>query len=205
MKYFNAVKMSRALLFTACTCLFTNAAIANDWIIRTNISNINPDVATNALGLDIEADTAVSTDITYFFTPNIALNVVAVFTSHEATSTACNVAGSNSCGNFDLLPPIITGQWHFSPGANVRPYVSLGINYNIIGDETGTLDAINTDIDDTIGIAFGAGADFAINNSLAFNVDIKQLLIEADVTTALGNDKFDIDPIVISAGIAYSF
>lgn len=185
---------------------FSTVSMAQgDWIIRTNISNINPDVASNALGLDIKSDTAVSTDVTYFFTPNIAVNVVAIFTSHEAESAACNVAGSNSCGNIDLLPPIITGQWHFIPNGNIRPYVSAGINYNIFGDTTGTLDAINANVDDTVGIAFGGGVDFGITNALAINVDIKQLLIEADVTTDLGNDKFDIDPLVISAGIAYSF
>lgn len=185
---------------------FSTASLAQgDWIIRTNISNVSPDVETNALGLDINSDTAISTDITYFFTPNIAINVVAIFTSHEAESTACNVAGSNSCGNIDLLPPIITGQWHFIPNGNIRPYVSAGINYNIFGDTTGTLDAINTKIDDTIGYAIGAGVDFGITNALAINLDIKQLYIEADVTTDLGNDKFDIDPLVIGAGIAYSF
>ena len=185
--------------------LSTPSMAQGDWILRTNITNVSPDVGTNALGLDLESDAAVSVDITRFFTPNLAINVVAVFNSFEAVSAACNVAGSNSCGNIDLIPPIITGQWHFSPNANIRPYVSAGINYNIFGDTTGTLDAINTDVDDTVGYALGAGVDFGITNSLAINVDIKQLFIEIDVTTDLGNDSFDIDPLVIGAGIAYSF
>lgn len=194
-----------AMVMLLGTISSTASSAEGDWIIRTNISNINPDVSSNALGLDIKSDTAVSTDITYFFTPNIAINVVAVFTSHEAESAACNVAGSNSCGNIDLLPPIITGQWHFSPGENIRPYVSAGINYNIFGDSTGTLDAINAKVDDTLGYAIGAGVDFGITNALAINLDVKQLFIEADVTTDLGNDKFDIDPMVVSVGVAYSF
>jgi len=185
---------------------FSTASLAQgDWIIRTSISNVGPDVASNALGLDIEGDTSVSTDITYFFTPNIAINVFAIFSSLEAESTACNVAGSNSCGNINVVPPIITAQWHFMPNGKIRPYVSAGINYNIFGDTTGTLDAINTDIDDTLGYAVGAGVDFGITKSLAINLDIKQLYVEADVKTDLGNDKFDIDPLVIGVGIAYSF
>jgi len=206
MRIDNKVRMFCSGLAVLSAVTFSTTSFAqSDWIIRTNISNISPDVESNALGLDINSDTAVSTDITYFFTPNIAINVVAVFSSHETESVACDLAGSNSCGNIDLLPPIITGQWHFSPNANVRPYITAGINYNIFGDTTGTLDAINTEIDDTVGIAVGAGVDFEITNALAINVDIKQLFIEVDVTTDLGSDKFDIDPLVIGAGIAYSF
>lgn len=185
--------------------LFAQGAIANDynWIIRTNITNINPDADTNSLGLSIDDDTAVSVDITRFFTPHIAANLVAVFTSHEASSAACG--GTGSCGNFDLLPPIITAQYHFQPDADIRPYVGAGINFNRFSDETGTLAAIATDIDNEIGYVLGAGVDFGLTDSLAINVDIKKIFLDVSVSTTLGSASFDVDPWVIGAGIAYRF
>lgn len=176
---------------------------ANDynWIIRTTITNINPDADSNALDLDIEDDTSVGVDITRFFTPNIAANLVAIFTTHEAKSSACG----GSCGSFDLLPPILTAQWHFIPDGKIRPYASAGLNFNFISDETGTLDAIDTDIDNEVGYVLGAGVDYALTDTLALNFDVKYIFLEVNVDTDLGNDSFDIDPWVIGGGIAYRF
>jgi len=172
-----------------------------NWIVRTGVTHISPDAESNALGIDIEDDTSVSLDITRFLTPNLALNLVAVFTSHEVKSPACG----GSCGNFDLLPPILTAQWHFLPDSRIRPYASAGINYNIFSNETGTLDAINADIDNTFGYVLGAGVDIGLTDALAVNLDVKKIFLEADVSTDIGNDKFDVDPWVIGANIAFRF
>jgi outer membrane protein len=194
-----------ALVITTFTAGYLSVApvYAQDynWIVRTGVTHVNPDAESNALGIDIEDDTSVSLDITRFLTPNLALNLVAVFTSHEVTSPACG----GSCGNFDLLPPILTAQWHFLPEGRIRPYASAGINYNIFSNETGTLDAINTDIDNTFGYVLGAGVDVGLTETLAVNLDVKKIFLEADVSTDIGNDKFDVDPWVVGANLAFRF
>ena len=72
-------------------------------------------------------------DVSYFLTPNIALELIAATTKHD-------VDASGSTGNVDLgsvwlLLPTLTVQYHFAPTSRFSPYVGAGLNYTIFYNE----------------------------------------------------------------------
>jgi outer membrane protein len=75
-------------------------------------------------------------DVTYFFTKNIAAELI-------LGTTFANVSGEGSIeslgkvGKTWLLPPTVTLQYHFTDFGNFQPYVGAGINYTIFYNEKG--------------------------------------------------------------------
>ena len=147
-------------------------------------------------------------DLTYFFTENIAAELILGTAQHdvEAISTA---VGDIDLGDVRLLPPTLTVQYHFDGGI-VHPYVGAGINYTLFFDADPGPVADDVDYDSSIGFAFQFGMDFDITDKWFFNVDAKYLLLNTDVTvnatTALGatvGADVDINPFIGGFGIGY--
>ena len=149
-------------------------------------------------------------DGTYFFTPNLSAELIAAVTYHTVKD-AGSAAGTLPLGSVRLLPPTLTAQWHFLPQQAVNPYVGAGINYTFFyGVKGSTLPIIaSTHYSDNFGAALQAGADVRLGGNWYFNVDVKKLFLETDVTlgTAVGQvkAKVDLDPWLVGAGIGYRF
>ena len=63
-------------------------------------------------------------DITYFFTPNIAAELILTYPQKHDVEL-----GGTGIGSVKHLPPTLTLQYHFNPTGTIRPYVGLGANY----------------------------------------------------------------------------
>ncbi len=150
-------------------------------------------------------------DLTYFFTKNIAAELILGTSKHEV------VAVNTSLGNVDLgrvmlLPPTLNLQYHFYPTANLKPYAGIGLNYTIFYDEgagKGRNAAVTkVDYENKLGYAFQLGFDYKINDRLYWNVDVKKVYLKTDVDvyTNLGVDvpaKVDLNPWMFSTGIGF--
>ena len=150
-------------------------------------------------------------DLTYFFTKNIAAELILGTSKHEV------VAVNTSLGNVDLgrvmlLPPTLNLQYHFYPTANLKPYAGVGLNYTIFYDEgagKGRNAAVTkVDYENKLGYAFQLGFDYKINDRLYWNVDVKKVYLKTDVDvyTNLGVDvpaKVDLNPWMFSTGIGF--
>ena len=167
------------------------------------------------IGGDVDIDTSVvpEFDISYFFTDNIAAELILGVTPHDVMAVDTAV-GDLDLGDVTLLPPTLTLQYHFNPEGQVRPYLGAGVNYTIFFNDdlpSGTiLDGI--DYDPSFGLALQAGVDYAINERWFLNFDVKKVWINTDVTvdftTALGatvDADVDINPWVIGVGAGYKF
>lgn len=179
-------------------------ALAEDgdakWLVRTTVIGVSTDASSDVLRLDVDDTVDVALDVTYFFTPNIGIDVLATFLNTEVSAAALG-----SLGSVDLLPPIVTLQWHFAPQAQVRPYVGLGFNYNVFSNESGTLRTINANIDNTFGFVTQVGLDYMLNKKLSLNADLKYLTLDTDVSTTLGNDELELDAFIVGVGLGYRF
>ena len=82
-----------------------------------DIRTINP---AGPLVADIDIDDSVvpEIDFTYFFTPNIAAELILAVTPHDVSGTGALLG---ALGDAWLLPPILTLQYHFTPGGTVQP------------------------------------------------------------------------------------
>ncbi len=180
------------------------------WQFRLRGIVVTPDESADieTIGGDASISTAVvpELDISYFFNENWSLELILATTKHDvkAVSTA---AGDIDLGHVWLLPPTLTGQYHFT-GGNFVPYVGAGLNLTLFyGVDEGPV-ADNVDYDTTIGYALQGGFDFMLNDKWFLNADVKKLFLNTDATinatTALGatvGADVDINPWIIGFGI----
>lgn len=201
--------MKRLLLSTAAVIAFATGAQANDFkagdiLVRARaIAVVAQEDSTTNIGTTIKVDNAVvpELDFTYFFTKNIAAELIAAVTPHDV-STASGV----DAGRAWLLPPTLTVQYHFDQFETFKPYVGAGLNYtHFFNANPGSLSDVK--YDDSWGGALQAGIDFRIQDNWYANVDVKKVWI---ATTAEFNSgtivaDVDIDPVIVGVGIGYKF
>lgn len=184
----------------------TLAKQKGDLLVRLRVIHVDPDVSgTSSAGGSAEAgsDTMPELDFTYFFTDNIAVELILATTTHSV-----RVNGVASLGDVSLIPPVLTLQYHFNPKGKISPYVGAGINYTIFYDENPSSSISNVDYDDGFGWALQVGMDYAVNDRWSINFDVKKLWLETDVSVnsgAITAKGVDIDPWIFSLGIGYRF
>lgn len=170
------------------------------WMIRARGIGVIPDEdGTNALSnVDISDTVVPELDISYFFTKNIALELILAVTPHDIDIPGGNV------GDVWLLPPTLTLQYHFDMG-KFKPYVGAGVNYTVFFNEDDGI-AQDLEIDNSFGWALQAGFDYHLEGNWFFNVDVKKLWLDTDWSTSnVGGGDVDVDPWIIGVGFGYKF
>ena len=144
-------------------------------------------------------------DISYFFTPNIAAELILTYPQKQDLS----LGGVGKIGTFKHLPPTLSLQYHFAPGTSFRPYVGLGVNYTNISSVhwESAVSALKLNLDrNSFGLSAQIGADIEISKNLYLNVDIKKVQIGTTVSSN-GADigKFKVDPVLLGVGLGMRF
>ncbi len=144
-------------------------------------------------------------DITYFFTKNIAVELVLGVTPHNVKGAGA-LAGAR-IGSAWLLPPTLMLQYHFTGLGPFKPYLGVGVNYTIFFNEKAKGGFTSFDLKDTFGLALQVGADYMINDHWGINFDVKKIFLEpkVKVNNGLIAGKVKIDPWLIGTGITYRF
>ncbi len=147
--------------------------------------------------------TRPTVSLEYFLTPNWGLEVLAALPfEHEVRLNGARAA------EVKHLPPTVSVQYHFAPGAKVSPFVGVGLNYTRFFSikEKGPLAGTNLDLSDSWGAAVHAGIDVAINERWSFMADLRWISIETDAKVngaKVGTVK--IDPWVYGVALGYRF
>ena len=186
-----------------------------DWLFRLRAITVQPDESADItpIGGDVDIDASVvpEFDITYFFTDHIAAELILGVTPHDVTAVDTSL-GDVNLGDVTLLPPTLTLQYHFNPTGQLRPYIGAGVNYTLFFNEdlpSGSPLA-SIDYDSSFGLAAQAGFDYQLNERWFFNVDLKKVMINTDVTIdagALGivEADVDIDPWIFGVGFGWRY
>jgi outer membrane protein len=201
--------MKRLLITTAILASMAASASAKegDWVLRARAISVTPDesATVTVLGGGVDADTQIvpELDISYFFTDNIAAELIAATTNHNVTATA----GGQDLGDVWLLPPTLTLQYHFVNETAFKPYVGAGVNYTMFYGEESGRSITSIDYGDSFGPALQAGIDYKIDDKYSLNLDVKKIWINTDVKINGGAIRADVDlnPWVVGAGIGYTF
>lgn len=204
---------------TACVALtgvmLTGPALASDgmtddsgFMLRLRGIAVVPDEsATTTIGGDGELsnDYVPELDISYFFTKNIAAELILATTTHDAKVKGSSM-GNVDLGEVSLLPPTLTLQYHFTDLGNFKPYIGAGVNYTHFYDEDGA-NGLDVDYDDNFGVAAQVGLDYFIDENWAVNLDVKKLWLNTDVSINDGaiTGDVDIDPWIFGVGVGYRF
>ncbi|WP_371815101.1 OmpW family protein [Bradyrhizobium sp. CCBAU 51753] len=199
----------------------------NPWMIRLRVLGVLPDTAGSSVnvagaaplsspasGLSISDQVVPELDITYFFTRNVAAELILGVTRHHISGTG--TLNGLDIGKAWLLPPTLTLQYHFTDFGPLRPYIGAGINYTAFFNQS----AANTSraglavTDLHIGNQFGAavqfGFDYMLDRHWGLNFDVKKLWLRPDYSATVNNaiavtGRANIDPWLVSGGITYKF
>jgi outer membrane protein len=210
--------LSAALLILA-TTIVPNLVLTNDahatlddpFMIRGRAIAVIPrdDASITPYGgyTDIDPKFTIEVDFTYFFTENIAVELIAASPEHHASWVG--PLGEVQLGSVQLLPPTLTLQYHFREGKRFRPYVGAGINYTWFFDEE-PASGLDVKYDDSFGFALQAGMDFELTDNVFLNFDVKHIFLDTDATInagALGiiNADVKVDPWIVGVGVGYRF
>jgi outer membrane protein len=108
-------------------------------------------------------------------------------------------------GSFKHLPPTLTAQYHFLPGAGINPYVGAGVNYTLLSSVSLLGGAASLE-HDSIGLALQAGVDFKLDKNWSINLDLKKVQIRSDVKISGARaSEVKVDPLLIGVGVGYRF
>lgn len=157
-------------------------------------------------------------DFSYFFTDNIAAELIAGTSRHKVRGNLLPALGSGiEVGKVSLLPPTLTVQYHFMPKERISPYVGAGINYTLFYNEdaannpnSGGLRITDVEYKNRFGWALQAGVDVALTGNWSLNVDVKKIFLKTDVTATVNGalpvtSKVTLDPWLVGVGIGYRF
>ncbi|KGP63740.1 membrane protein [Legionella norrlandica] len=207
-------KLTGLLLMSIYSLNLSSAFADSHWLTRLRGIDVIPEASSSSISLiggsvtDISSQFAPELDFSYFFTRQVALELILATTRHSVQATD-TVLGTVDLGKVNVLPPTLTLQYHFLPEQSFNPYVGAGINYtHFYHVKNGPL-SLSTHYGDSVGPALQIGADLALNNNWLLNVDIKQVFMwsNVDVNTALGQLKTraTINPVIVGVGLGYRF
>lgn len=218
-------------------------AEAGDIVVRLRATHVSPSVSSN-LGaqtdatyggvpfsaaalygssnaeLQVDSNTIPEIDFSYYITKNIAAELILAFgTRHDVNVSGTGGAVAHNLGSVNLLPPTLTGQWHFMPDQTFDPYVGAGLAYVRAMDNGLTADATAASLGahqiridrNTFGGVLQAGFDVNLQDKWLVNFDVKKLFVNTDVELNLGGtgfkkiDSLDINPWVVSVGFGKKF
>jgi len=180
-----------------------SAQDTGNWIVRAravHLDSANKD--DTGLGLTINNKWLPEVDISYFFTPNIAAELILTYPQKQTVNST--VVGGD-IGTFKHLPPTLTAQYHFTDLGAIRPYVGLGVNYTNISSVDILDGAVNLKRN-SFGLAAQIGADFPMGGGWLLNVDVKKVQIGTKVYIGdVDQGKFKVDPLLVSVGFGKRF
>ena len=160
--------------------------------------------AATGLRSDAGYDVMPTIGVSYFFTDNLAVEVIAGTTKHTVKAKGPNT--DLKVRDTWVLPPVVSLQYHFAPAAQISPYVGAGINYMLFYGGSNK-NGFDLNIDDGFGTALQAGVDIGVSEKWALNVDVKKIFFKTDATDTKNGIKSHVtlDPWVVSAGMGYRF
>ena len=202
----------RKILFAAAALMTLSAGSVlaqeanSPWMLRAravHLDSANKD--STGLNLSVNNKTMPEVDVSYFFTPNVAAELILTYPQkHDLRSNG------NKIGTVKHLPPTLLAQYHFTQFGALKPYVGAGINYTRFS--SANFDpAVAAALDPSVkknswGGALQVGVDYALDKNWSLNFDVKKVYIQTDVRSFGAKvGTFKIDPVLVGVGVGYRF
>lgn len=193
----------------------------NPWMVRVRALGFVPQssgtvylggAAIPGSNLKVSNSIVPEIDISYFFTPNIAIEAICCVVPANVNAKG-SIAALGKLGDVVAFPPTITLQYHFTNFGAFKPYVGVGVNYTHFFKNGSGPNFSNLKVDDSWGVAGQVGFDYMIDKHWGINVDVKKILMQpnasVNLVTAGGavplSAKTKIDPWLFGAGVTYKF
>lgn len=223
--------MKKALLasvivvsLTSAVPVYAQEGEVGPWLVRLRAIDIDPNSSSTPGGLaGLPADAisaqnrwAPEIDFSYFFTKNIAVELILTYPQSQPVSLDVPGLYSGGIGNVKHLPPTLTLQYHYQ-WENFKPYVGAGINVTWFTESNLNVPfvvpgGIPLSVSKTsVGPVLQIGFDYLLTKNWYLNFDFKYVWIDTQVTNdippgpKLVNSRLDIDPCIYGIGVGYRF
>lgn len=174
-------------------------------MVRARAVHISFDNANNdgLSGIEAKDRWIPEVDFSYFFTKNIAAELVLTY-----PQTVDILSNGTQIGKIKALPPSLMAQYHFTDLGAFKPYVGLGLNYTLFMSRDNILNGAATVDQSSFGLAAQVGFDYMFTKNLGLNVDVKYIQMETDVKLTADGTKLGtlgLNPITAGVGVTYKF
>ena len=205
------IRISLVLAGLSLFALPAQAYEKGDWLLRVGAGMVDPK-SDNSDIVSVDDSTMLVFNGSYFFTPNIAFEVLAAAPfSHDIHDPS----GAVKLAETKHLPPVFSLNYHFNTDGAFHPYVGAGLNYTLFFDEE-TTDALNgalgvasssLDLDASFGLAAQIGADIDLSNNMFLNINARWADIDTEASIPEVGLNFDveIDPMVYTIALGWKF
>jgi outer membrane protein len=181
----------------------------NPWMVRVRATDLiwqNGQSGSVVQGANVKAANKVipEFDVSYFFTKNIAAELVLTY---PQTININYTANQTNLGSIKALPPSLLLQYHFTDLGALKPYVGAGVNYTIFSNRNNLSNGAYSVDSSSVGAVGQVGADYMLDKNWGLNIDVKYATMSTNVTTAAGvnGGKLTLNPWMPSVGVAYKF
>lgn len=187
------------------------AADWSPWMIRVRAIGVLPNSSAkfNVPGSAHVSDRVVpELDVSYFFSPNFAVETICCFTKHSITGRGA-LKGVD-VGDTWVLPATVMAQYHFTSFGAFRPYVGVGVNYSIYFREDSAGGVVSKlKLKNSVGPAVQIGFDYMFDEHWGLNVDLKYVHMKPKIELTAGGADVSghakINPWIVGAGVTYKF
>ena len=198
--------MKKAILVAALAAVAagTVAAQQSPWMVRARAVNLimenKDEVAGGALALSVNNKVIPEVDVSYFFTNNIAAELILTVPQRQQV-----LSNGTEIGSFNHLPPTLLLQYHFTDFTGFKPYVGFGYNYTKFTSENILGGAASMSSSST-GSAYQLGVDIPLDKQWSLNIDYKKVNLKTDVYTGGANaGTLKVNPGLVGVGVGYRF
>jgi outer membrane protein len=187
------------------------------WLLHIDATGVVPhpsaDISIFGTGvpggsLSVNDSVTVTGDASYFFTPNVAVNLYGGVPARGVIKGSGSLSGLGTLATTLYGTAILSAEYHVTNVGAFKPYAGIGPVYTIFLD-THDSTLSNVRVPNAWGIAFSAGADYDISDRWTFHVYVKQMIVSTTVTATLGGapatSKTTLNPTVFGMGIGYRF
>lgn len=182
----------------------------NPWMVRVRAVDLlwqnGQTGSVQALDVKAKNQWIPEFDISYFFTKNIAAELVLTWPQQVNIN-----AGSTNIGKISALPPSLLAQYHFTDLGAFKPYVGAGINYTIFGNRQNfpgySAAALQVE-PSSVGFVAQIGADYMFDKNWGANIDLKYATMATNVQTVSNGaniGKLTLNPWMPAVGVTYKF
>ena len=180
----------------------------NPWMVRVRAVDLlwaNGQSGSVVQGANVKAKDQIipELDVSYFFTKNIAAELVLTYPQSIQIDT-----GGNKLGTIKALPPSLLLQYHFTNFGAFKPYVGAGVNYTIFSSRNNLSGGAYSVDSSSFGAVGQVGMDYMFDKNWGLNVDVKYATMSTNVTdTATGANvgKLTLNPWMPAVGVTYKF
>ena len=180
-----------------------SAQDAGSWLVRVravDLKSANKDNTDLSANLSINDKWIPELDISYFFTANIAAELILTYPQKQTV-----YSNGADIGSFKHLPPTLTAQYHFTGLPGFRPYLGAGINYTNISSVNVLGGAVSLK-HNSFGLAAQAGIDIPLTDGWLLNLDVKKVQIKTDVIVGgVNHGSLKLDPVLFGIGVGKRF